>query len=167
MVGPRRPTATSAETGHSAADVPPRSGNGDAPEVGLVRPEATPDGASHQLANDPPPNVPDQSNQEQPAQPASRIKVLGCKIENPHLLPPHKLARIVVPYLALRIPAVFLLLALTYKYNLKTVAAHAEKLQLNYGELITVAVCVALFIVLAVILIPRRRRGGPEDENPR
>jgi hypothetical protein len=153
MVGPRRLAARPADLGCSAAYAPPQSGNGDAPEISRARPKAALDGASHQLANSAQPSVPAQPDQEQPAQPASRIKVIGCEIKNPHLLRPHQIARVVVPYLALRIPAVLLVLVVTYKYNLKAVMAHAEKLQLNYGELITVAVCVALFIVLAVTLI--------------
>jgi hypothetical protein len=171
MVGPRRSATTSADPRRSAADAPPQSGNGDAPETSQVNLRPAPDHVSGEGASGTPASAPAYPEQQRPTQlpGPSRIKVLGCEINDPHLLRPHQIARIVILFWALRAPPLLLVLVATYKYNLKAVTAHAENLQLNYGELTTVAVCVALFIVLTVILIPRRRRRGGrhDDESPR
>lgn len=191
MVGPRRPKATPVDPGRSAADAPPQSGNGDAPETSQVIQRTTPDRPAHQRANGAPPSGPAKLEPDEPAQrsrpvgrsaggkrpatarptrtesahiPASRIKVLGCEIQDPHLLQPNQIARIVLLYWSLRLPPLLLVLVAVYQHTLKTIRAQADKLQLNFGELITVAVCVALFIVLAVILIPRRRRRGGRSD---
>jgi hypothetical protein len=178
MVGPRRSAAPHVDPGHSAAGAPPQSGNGDASDAGQVSERGTSQGAIHKNPNGAQPggrakpeqtqpspphqvNPPTHDDRPVPARlraassvgmPTSRIKVLGCKVENPHCMRRTEITRIVVLYWALRMPLVLLAAAVMYSHNLKMLKTYASKLQLNSEELVTVAVCVAIFIVLAIAL---------------
>jgi hypothetical protein len=180
MVGPRRSAARQADPGSPAADSPLQGGNGDASELSQVTQGATSHGVVQQDANGTRSSSSTRPEQDGPAQlsrradrsalcgaPASRIKVLGCNVDDPHSMQGHEIARIVVLFWALRMPPVLLVAAVVYSHNLKTIRAYADKLQLNSGELITVAACVAVFIVLAITLnISRKwqRGAGPDRE---
>jgi hypothetical protein len=180
MVGPRRSAARQADHGRPAAGAPLQGGNGDASEASQVTQGTTWHDVVHQDANSTRSTPSTRPEQDGPTDlpraagrsaltgaPASRIKVLGCKVDDPHSMHRHELARIVVLFWALRMPPVLLAAVVMYSHNLKTVRVYADRLQLSSGELITVAVCVAVFIVLAIILkIPRKlkRGAGPDSD---
>lgn len=179
MVGPRRSAARQADPGRPAADTPLPGGNGDASEARQVTEGAASYGVVRQDANGAQSGSSTRPKQDGPAQPprpvgpvvlggapACRIKVLGCWVDDPQTMQPRQIARIVVLFWALRMPPVLLVAAFMYSHNLKTIKAYADRLQLNPGELITVAACVAVFIALAIILkITRKSQGGsgPND----
>lgn len=189
-MGPRRSAANQADTGRSVKNALPQRQNGDALEPSQGKQRTTPNRTGRRRARaQPTPAQFEREGQGLPSGPAcrpahvrgpgtdrlratgsagtatSRIRSFGCEISDPHLMSAGEIARFLVVYLSLRLP-VALLAVVMYPHVLKTIPADTRNLQLNRGELITVAVCVALFIVLACIVrIPRRRprSGQPHD----
>lgn len=157
MVGPRRSAATQADTRRSVEDASPQRQNGDAAEPSQVEQRNT------APATEPGTDRPRTTGGAGAA--TSRIRSFGCEISDPQLMSAGEIARFLVVYLFVRLPAA-LLSVVMYPHILKAIPADTRNLQLEPGELITVAVCVALFIVLASISrIPRRqpRNGQPPD----
>ena len=113
------------------------------PETSQVIQRTTPDRPAHQRPNGAPPSGPAKLEPDEPAQrsrpvgiqqvantrqllvnedqsahiPASRIKVLGCEIQDPHLLQPNQIARIVLLSWSLRLPPLLLVLVAVYRHD--------------------------------------------------